>query len=82
MIVQELKKRGYQEGMQQGIREGKLQGVQEGMKRGIQQGMEKGKHEARRETARALLGENMSVEKISRITGLDAGEIERLKEGI
>ena len=82
MIVQELKKRGYQEGMQQGIREGKLQGVQEGMKRGIQQGMEKGKHEARQETARALLGENMSVEKISRITGLDAGEIERLKEGL
>ena len=69
MIVQELKRRGYREGMEHGIQQG------------VQQGKEQGKLEARRETAQALLNENMSAEKISKITGLDVGEIESLKRG-
>ncbi len=73
MIVQELKKRGYQEG----LRQGKLDGMQQGMQQGIQQG----KIEAKREAAHALLEENMSVEKISKITGLAVDEIEGLKRG-
>ena len=109
MIVQELKRRGYQEGMEQGIQQGVEQGVQkgiiqgmekgilQGMEKGIKQGMQKGiqqgiregmgkgiqqgKLEAKRETAMALLDENMSVEKISQITGLSVDEIENLKRG-
>ncbi|HNU92121.1 MAG TPA: hypothetical protein PKO25_09630 [Spirochaetota bacterium] len=55
--------------------------VQELKRRGYQEGMEQGKYEAKQETAQALLNENMSVEKISKITGLDVGEIESLKRG-
>jgi len=55
--------------------------VQELKRRGYQEGMEQGKYEAKQETAQALLNENMSVEKISQITGLSVEEIEDLRRG-
>ncbi len=44
----------------------------------LQEGKLEGKLEKAFETARALLKENMSVKKISEITGLSPGEIEKL----
>ena len=85
MIVQELKRRGYQEGMEEGVQQGIQKGIQQGVQQGIREGMGKGiqqgKLEAKRETAMALLHEDMSAEKISKITGLSVEEIENLKRG-
>ncbi len=44
-----------------------------------QEGFQKGLREGKLETAKALLKEKMSVDKIADITGLSAGEIRKLK---
>ena len=53
----------------------KKEAMQEGVKKGVQKGM----HRKAIQTARALLEENMPLEKISQITGLSIEEIETLK---
>ena len=53
----------------------KKEAMQEGVKKGVQKGM----HRKAIQTARALLEENMPLEKISQITGLSIEEIESIK---
>ena len=50
-----------------------------GMEKGIAEGMEKGKAEGKTEVALGMLKEGMSIEVVSRITGLSEEEIERLR---
>jgi len=74
MFATKLEKYGEKlkkEAMREGIQKGK----QEGVKEGLQEGM----HRKAIQTAKALLKENMPVEKISSITGLPVEEIETLK---
>ena len=74
IIIEMMEERRYSNMI---VQELKRRGYQEG----VQQGMEQGKHEAKQETARALLDEDMSIEKISQITGLSVEEIEDLRRG-
>lgn len=55
--------------------EGKNEGIEKGMKKGIEKGIKKGK----KETAKNLLSMNISIEDISKATGLSIKEIELLK---
>ena len=55
------------------------QGVQQGHEKGIQEGIQKGIQKKAADTAKALLKENMSANKISEITGLSLEEIKKLK---
>jgi len=55
------------------------QGVQQGHEKGIQEGIQKGIEKKAADTAKALLKENMSTNKIAEITGLSVDEIKKLK---
>ncbi len=69
-LSQELKRRGFEKGLE----EGRLAGIQEGQQEGILKN--------KLETAEALLKENMSVEKISQITGLPLKDIKKLMKDV
>lgn len=51
----------------------------QGLEQGFEKGLEKGMYRKAVDTAKALLKENMSVEKIAGITGLSVDEIKKLK---
>ena len=60
--------------MEKGIEKGR----QEGIEKGRQEGIEKGKKDEQIAIAREMKKENMSLELISRFTGLSVEEIEKL----
>ena len=66
-----FKNQGIEEGIKKGIEEGIKKGIEEGIEEGIEKGIEKGKLE----TARNLLSEGDSVEKVVKVTGLSEEEI-------
>lgn len=66
--VEEAEKRGMSAGLEQGRIEGEAVG------------RTKGREEGKVETARNLLALGVDIETISKATGLDAGEIEALRE--
>ena len=73
--LEEGRKKGLQQGMQQGMQQGIQQGMQQGMQQGIQQGMQQEKLE----TAKLMLEDNETIEKIMRYTGLSAEAINSLQ---
>ena len=75
MVINTLKN----EAIKEGRLEGKLEGMKEGIKEGIKEGRLEGKRENTLETAKALLKENVSIDIISRTTGLTKEEINSLK---
>ena len=59
---------------QKGIKQGKKDGIKEGKEKGIKEGIK----QKAIETAKNMLKENISTDIISRVTGLDIKEIEKL----
>ena len=80
--AEKAKAEGLERGIRRGIREGKIDGLREGMEQGIEQGMEKGKEEGENkkaiEIARALLDDGMSIDAVSKYSGLPEAEIREL----
>ena len=70
---------GIQEGRLEGRHEGKLEGRQEGRLEGRQEGRLEGFADGVMQTAKNLLDMGLSVENISKATGLSCEEIEKLK---
>ena len=64
---------------QKGIKQGKKDGIKEGKEKGIKQGIKQGIKEKAIETAKNMLKDNLSIDMISKYTGLDIKEIEKLK---
>lgn len=56
------------------------EGLEEGMEKGREEGMEKGRQEEKVKTAIELLKLDMSIDMISKATGLSADIIEGLKK--
>ena len=63
-VIQKARQEAIKEGMEEGIREGRQQGIQKG----------------RREITLKLLNADMSVEKVSEITGLSKQEIRKFQK--
>ncbi len=63
----------------QSIEEIRQEGIQKGRQEGLEEGLEKG-HKDLVETAKRMLLDDFSVEKIEKLTGFSAEEIEKLKE--
>ncbi|MBW5410948.1 hypothetical protein E6A50_11275 [Brachyspira hampsonii] len=74
----EGKKEGIEIGFQQGIEKGIKQGIKQGIERGIERGIEQGEINKAKTIALNLKNINMSIEDISKMTGLSIEEIERL----
>ena len=70
---------GREEGRQEGIKEGRQEGIKEGRQEGIKEGIAQGSYQTKLETAKNLLDIGLSVENISKATGLSCDEIEKLK---
>ena len=60
---------------QKGIKQGKKDGIKEGKEKGIKEGIK----QKAIETAKSMLKDNLSIDMISKYTGLDIKEIEKLK---
>ncbi len=73
-LVNEGERRGLKRGKEEGFHEGREEGIKEGLKEGIKEG----RREGLLFTARKLKEMCLSIEEISRATGLDRDEIEKL----
>ena len=75
-------KKGYNEGMEKGYNEGMEKGLAEGMEKGIQKGMEKGMQKGMQKgiytVARNMKQMGLSLEDITKATGLSEKEIAEL----
>ena len=60
---------------QRGYKEGVSDGISQGIAQGIAQGISQGEHQKAIETAKNLLAMKLSVEDISKATGLSIEEI-------
>lgn len=59
--------------------EGLKEGIEEGLKEGLKKGLEEGERKKQKEIAIKMINENISIENISKITGLTTDEIKKLK---
>ena len=77
-------KLGLEEGKKLGLRKGEKLGLEKGEKLGLEKGeklgLEKGIKEGKIEMIINLLQENMSLEIISKISGLTIAEIKKIQE--
>lgn len=72
------KEEGFRDGREEGIKEGRKEGRKEGIQEGIQKGIQEGRKEAVLFTAKKLKELHLSIEDISKVTGLTCDEIEKL----
>ena len=73
------KEHGYNNGYEEGKKKALEEGRKEGKKEGKKEGREEGKKQKQIEIAKELLKENMTVNKIEKITGLSIEEIKQIK---
>ena len=71
-------KKGYNEGMEKGYNEGMEKGLAEGMQKGVQKGMQKGMQKGIYTVARNMKQMGLSLEDITKATGLSEKEIAEL----
>ena len=68
-----------QQGKEEGLAEGLEKGKEEGLAEGLEKGKEDGEHNAKIETAKNLLSMGLSVDQISKATGLSIKDINALQ---
>ena len=81
MLATAIKKKEqewFKEGLTLGEERGRIEGRTEGMALGEEKGRLEGRLEERRETARRMKQELVSIDIIMRVTGLSREEIEEL----
>lgn len=82
MSMEYAKKQGEEDGREIGIKEGKEQGIKEGKEQGLKEGKEQGIKEGKKEEKEAIvkemLKEKISIDIISKVTGLSKKEIQNL----
>ena len=78
----EGEKQGREAGLAKGLEQGRAEGIEQGLAEGIEQGLAEGIEQGRAEgiiaTARKMKAKGYGVAAIADITGLSAGEIEKL----
>lgn len=73
---------GFSQGVSKGISQGISQGILQGISKGVSQGISQGIKQNKIETAKKLLKANFDIDFISKITGLTAEEINKIKKDI
>ena len=69
---------GYEEGHNLGYKDGHREGVEFGIEQGIEQGIEKGIEKNTSDIIKAMIDNNISYEKISKITNKSIDEIKKI----
>ena len=80
LTIAEIVQKNCQEWKQEGRQEGIQRGRQEGRQEGIQRGRQEGRQEGIKEVVLKLLNADMSVEKVSTITGFSKEKIRKFQE--
>jgi predicted transposase YdaD len=62
----------------EGMERGRQEGIERGRQAGIHEGIERGKFERDKMLVRNMLNQRVSVDDISRFTGLSKGKIEKI----
>ena len=70
--------RGLKEGLEKGLKKGREKGLEEGRQEGIQQGIEQGIEQGTKEIAKKMKQEGIDIDTITRITGIEKEELEKL----
>ncbi len=65
---------------EEGLKKGMKKGMEKGIEKGLQKGLAEGKKTALLQTAKQSLKAGLSIEMITKITGLSQREVERLKD--
>jgi predicted transposase/invertase (TIGR01784 family) len=73
--IEEGIKKGIEQGLQQGLQQGIEQGIEQGIQQGIEQGIEQGALNAKREMAKVLKEQGVSIDAILKASGLSEEEI-------
>ena len=76
--LNEAERKGIKKGREEGRKEGIEEGRKEGIEKGIKEGIEKGEKNKAMEIAKSLINLGLDKEAISKSTGLDLCEIEKL----
>ena len=76
--LQFAQEKGFKSGLKEGIEKGVEKGREEGREEGLKEGIEKGEYKKSIETAKNLLSMGLTIEQISKATGLSLDDIERL----
>ncbi len=63
----------------EGLAEGRAKGLAEGRTEGLAKGLAEGEAKAKRETAKGLFEENVSIDIIRKVTGLSEEELQSLR---
>ena len=77
-MLQYERSEGKKEGIEIGFQQGIEKGIEQGIKKGIEQGIEQGYKESQINIAKEMKKENMDINLISKLTGLNASDIEKL----
>ena len=90
VIVEDAKRKGYQEGREQGHKKGReegraegraeglAEGLEQGMERGIEKGIEKGIGQGIEKVARAMKASGVAIADIAKFTGLTEEQVNSL----
>ncbi|MEA4922726.1 MAG: hypothetical protein VB031_05085, partial [Eubacteriaceae bacterium] len=82
MKLDEMIKKGVEEGREEGIKEGREEGREEGIKEGVKEGRRAGIEEGikieKTDSAKSMKEAKEPIEKIMKYTGLSKEEIEEL----
>lgn len=76
-----LKKGGYMDTLQYVEERGRIKGLRKGRQEGHQEGRQEGRQERNREVILSMLKAKLDISLVSKVTGLSAKEIEKLKNG-
>ncbi|OQX28926.1 MAG: hypothetical protein B0D92_06370, partial [Spirochaeta sp. LUC14_002_19_P3] len=77
-MIQKSMAQGREEGRMQGMEEGRMQGIEQGIEQGMEKGRAQGIAQGILRTAKNLRDTGISMDIISRSTGLTAEEIQKL----
>ncbi len=72
----------YEDGLSKGLQQGISQGIKQGITQGISQGIKQGMYQEKLETAKNLISMGLSIEQISRGTGLSGETIQQLEKDL
>ena len=79
---QEGREQGMQEGIEKGIKQGMKQGIKQGMQKGMEKGRKQGKAEGVKDqkiaSARMMLADGLSLDKVILYSGLTKEQIMKL----
>lgn len=78
-LVSSAIKKGWNKGIEDGKKEGLKEGLKEGKEEGLKEGIEKGILQGKKDIAKKLMEQKISIEIISKTTGLSIDELNDLK---